>query len=243
MRHDISIVVPAYNEAKNIHHSLLFIKKAVSKRIRNYEIIVVDDGSTDSTFDEAQKAGKDIRIISYRPNYGKGNALKQGYFASKGKIVVFLDADLEIPPESIFKLLDEIKKGYDIVMFSKNNKSSKINFPLYRKMLSKMYYIFVKTLFRLPISDTQTGCKAFKKEVLSNVLPYVYTKEFAFDLELLAYANDYGYTLKELPLEINFKRDKGRIKFKNVCKMAIDTLIIFYRFYIKKIHRWPADKL
>ena len=242
---ELSVIVPAYNESAVIEGNVLAIEKAVSGKVESYEIIVVDDGSTDATFENASRAAKSkkIMIFGYRQNKGKGYALKLGTRKSSGKIVAFLDADLEIPADRMFTLLPELEKGADIAIFSKNHPSSRINFPFYRKFLSKLYYIFAKALFHLPVSDTQTGCKVFRREVLDKVLPYVYTKQFAFDLELLAYANDYGYRISELPIKINFRRETGRIRLGNIWRMALDTLIAFFRLHVKRIHRWPADKI
>lgn len=235
----VSVIVPAYNEGSRIEKNLLRIEKSMSKFSKNYEIICVNDGSIDDTFRNAKKAGgRYIKVVGYGANRGKGAAIKYGYSFVKGDVVVFLDSDLEIDPSNIKILLDAIGKGADVAIFSKNHPLSETDFPLVRHVLSRMFYALTKMLFRLPVSDTQTGCKAFRRRVLDRVFPPVYTRAFAFDLELLSYANDFGCKIVEFPIKVCFGREGSRLTLRNVFRMFLDTLIAFHRLNIKKIHRW-----
>lgn len=235
----LSIIIPVYNESKIIQRNLSLISSALRSTKLKYEIIVVDDGSEDDTFSEAKKSSKKDRLVKsirYANHRGKGKALLYGFRHSRGHHIVFYDADLEIPPKSIFYLLAELKsEDTDIAIFSKNHPSSEINFPFYRKLLSRGYYLLTKLLFRLPVNDTQTGCKIFRRNVLSSLSKKVVTKRFAFDLEILAYANRLGFSILELPIKIKFKRQKSRISIRNVFDLILDTLVIFYRIYILRI--------
>jgi len=232
----LSVIIPVYNESMTIQRNLSLISVALRRAKLKYEIIVVDDGSEDNTFLEAKnssKKGGPTKAIRYTDHKGKGEALLYGFRHSRGNHIVFYDADLEIPPKSIFYLLTKLKsEDSDIAIFSKNHPSSEINFPFYRKLLSRGYYLLTKLLFRLPVNDTQTGCKIFRRNALLSLSKKVVTKRFAFDLEILTYANKLGFRILELPIKIKFKRQKSRISIRNVFDLILDTFIIFYRIYI-----------
>ncbi|MBI3742487.1 MAG: glycosyltransferase [Chloroflexi bacterium] len=201
----------------------------------NYEIIVVDDGSRDETRAHAQRAADSnsrVRVIHYQPNRGKGYALKHGYAQSEGERVLFLDADADLPPRQILeftRLMDETHA--DVVIGSKMHPASKLEYPLLRRVVSWGYYRLAHFLFGLPVRDTQTGIKLFRREVLRRVLPRVQTDGFAFDLELLVAANLFGYKIIEAPVELNFdaaRNDLARTLRASLA-MARDTLRVFYR--------------
>ena len=142
--------------------------------------------------------------------------------------MAFIDADRDIDPKYLLFLLGNMNDT-DIAIFSKNHPESRTVFPAYRKVLSKGYYVLVRALFNLPVSDTQVGCKVFRKEVIKRVCPLISTTKFAFDLELLAYAHKFNYRIKEFPAVLNFSRDKGRIRLKNVARIFVDTLLVLYK--------------
>jgi len=232
---DLSIIVPTYNEESIIQENIKKIDETVKKFGYTYEIIVSDDGSTDSTYNKAKdtkKTIKNLKVVGYKENRGKGEAIINGFKNSSGKLVVFLDADLEIEPNEIERLIKKLnKEKSDVAIFSKNHPKSEINFPIYRKLLSVWYYMIVKILFRLPVRDTQTGCKLFKRKVLEKVIPRIATKKFAFDLELLVYAHSFGFKIVEAPVKIRLKREKVRINLNNILQMLIDTMKILNRIY------------
>jgi dolichol-phosphate mannosyltransferase len=233
----LTVIVPAYNEGKIICSNLEKIDRVCKKYSIDYEIIVADDGSEDDTRKEAERAlkkNRHIKVVGYTKNRGKGGVIKYAFQFSRGEYVAFIDADLDLEPREIFHLLKSMNDyDADIAIFSKYCKGSRTNFPLHRKILSKGYYMFAKMLLGLPVSDTQVGCKVFRREVLENVIPKLSTKKFAFDLELLAYANKIGYTLVEIPARINFRRHRIRINFWDILRMFFDTLVIFYRVRLK----------
>lgn len=232
----LSILIPMHNEGEIIYRNLKSISSVCNGKRMNYEIIVIDDGSEDNSVEEAKKAAlenKRIHIVGYRVNKGKGEALLYGFKHARGDYISFFDADLEISALSIFYLLEKLKANCaDAAIFSKNHPSSTVNFPFYRKLLSRGYYLLTKILFRLPVNDTQTGCKVFRRAVLETVSDKIYTKRFAFDLELLVYANKSGFRIIELPIKISFNRQRSRISLRNVLDLVVDTIVIFYRYYI-----------
>ena len=231
----LSVLIPAYNEGKRIRDNLEYTKKILNSLKIDYEIILINDGSRDNTLKEAKKV-KNIKILTYNKNLGKGNALKYGFQNSKGDLVCFLDADLDLDPSligSFIKIMNEAKAN--VVIGSKKHPKSKINYSLKRKILSYTYIQFVKLLFGLRINDTQTGIKLFKRGVLEKVFPKVSIKGYAFDLELLINANK-DYKIIEAPVILNPKRNlyEQRLGFRALFPILRDTLLIAYRYYIKK---------
>ena len=227
--HKLSIIVPAYNEEVLINKNIKEIFDTLKSRNLNFEIIVVNDGSKDKTLDELKKLKlKNLKIVSYKKNKGKGNAIKEGFNYVKGDIVTFIDSDLDLHPKQIFKFFDYLENA-DIVVGSKNHPKSKLDFPFHRKILSKLFQTYVRLLFMMNVTDTQVGLKFIKTSCLKRILPKVTIKGFAFDLELLVAANVLKYKIAEAPVVITYKRGGGNITVFTIPKMFIDALKIFYR--------------
>ena len=247
----ISVVIPAYNEGGFIYNNIKEIEKVFNLFLKNkrksYELIIVNDGSTDNTYDEALRAAKEnkkIKVVDYKNNGGKGFALKYGFKFCKGRYVAFIDADLDLHPKLIPIFLDDIEKtGADIVIGSKLHPESLIKYPIYRKILSTGYHLFTRLLFNLDLGDTQTGLKLFRYEVLEYVLPKILCKKYAFDLELLVNAYHNGFKIIEAPIELNWQRLENRLKIKDIWKLMIDTFGIFYRLKIIKYYTSQNTKL
>lgn len=236
----LSIIVPAYNEGEHIYDNLMVIDKALNAFCSDYEILAVSDGSKDNTASEVARAARDnsnIKDCSYENNRGKGGAIAWGAMKSKGDIVGFIDADLDLSPEFIGKYYAEmIATGSDIVIGSKMHKDSKLEYPFARKVFSFCYYIMLKVLFGLKCHDTQTGLKLYKGSVLRTIAPLRKIEGYAFDIELLALASKSKAKLIEMPIELNFTRSEsfGRIKMGDVWKMFTDTWKIWWNLNIRK---------
>lgn len=236
----LSIVVPAYNEGEHIYDNLMTIDKALSAFCSDYEIIAVNDGSKDNTGAEVSRAASDnpnIKDFGYDINRGKGGAVSWGAVNSRGEIVGFIDADLDLSPDLIagyYKKMNET--GCDIVIGSKMHKESKLEYPAARKLFSFCYFVMLKVLFGLKCHDTQTGLKLYKGELIREIVPLRKIDGYAFDIELLALASKKKSSLIEMPVELNFTRGEsfGRIKFKDVWKMFTDTWKIWWNLKIKK---------
>lgn len=235
----LSIVMPCYNEEKRIYSNSLKTLKALQD-ITSIELICVNDGSVDNTemeLERAKKADSRIKIVSYKKNEGKGNALKKGVSYAKGGVIAFLDADLELSPRLLLNYLDIMEREEaDVVIGSKMHRDSQINYPFHRKILSVGYYLMLKVLFRLNVKDTQTGIKIFKAELLKKVMPKILVKRWAYDIEVLAICKNRGAKIVDAPVVLDFSRGKGRIKLKDITGMFVDTLAIFYRLYILKYY-------
>jgi glycosyltransferase involved in cell wall biosynthesis len=238
--------MPAYNEGPRIFDNIVETVRTMEGICQSCELIVVDDGSKDNTHKEAQRAAAryaNVKAVRYTNNGGKGNALKYGFRHVTGDLVVFLDADLDLHPQQIKTFLDCMQKNKaDVVIGSKRHKLSQIDYPGQRRMLSMGYSLLIKILFNLSVKDTQTGLKLFKRQVLEEVFPKVLVKRYAFDLEVLVNVQHRGYKIVEAPIILNFQRGRfGRIGFKEIKPIAIDTAAIFYRLRILKYYDSPDE--
>jgi len=236
----VSVLMPAFNEGPRIRANILAVDRMFKAMARPYEIVVVDDGSGDWTYEEAAAAAKGRRHISvhrHPMNQGKGWALKEAFRHSHGEWVVFLDSDLDIDPsqlEIFFKI--QSKEKVDVVIGSKRHPDSKLHYPFKRRFVSAGYFFLVKLLFRMPLRDTQTGLKLFRREVLRAVFPKVLVKRYAFDLELLALAHHFGFSIAEAPVIVEYRGKFGHIGLRAVFNIWWDTMAVFYRLKVKRYY-------
>lgn len=227
----LSIVIPAYNEGAHIYANLMHICEVMKRT--SFEIIVVDDGSLDNTFHESLRAAQEthkILVLHQEKNCGKGAALVHGFEHARGNLISFLDADLEIAPENLLEMIRTLQeKNADVVVGVKDLRRTP--FPLLRRIMSYAYRMLISYLFDLNLSDTQTGIKLFRREVLENALPHISTRRFAFDLELLIAVLRLGHSIVEYPVSVMYRRrgKLGRVTPSQITNMLLDTVMIFYR--------------
>jgi glycosyltransferase involved in cell wall biosynthesis len=178
------------------------------------------------------------RAVPAQPRQRQRAHLRYG--VSKGEYVAFLDADMDLHPEQLEEFFAIMKaRDADVVIGSKFHPQSKVEYPRLRRIYSFFYFMLVRSLFGLPVRDTQTGIKLFKREVLERVLPRVLVKRFAFDLELLANVHHFGYRIVEAPVVVNFNRVCSRLRLAAVWNVFVDTLAIFYRMRILRYYDQP----
>ncbi len=238
----LSVIMPAFDEGDNICDNLRETAASLESLGVPFEIVLVDDGSSDNTLAEAHRAAETdarIRIARNYHNLGKGWALKTGFNRCRGEVAAFLDADLDIPPAQMGLLLQKLdSESFDVVIGSKLHPDSQLAYPRYRRLFSWCYYLFIKFLFGLPLRDTQTGIKLYRKNVLAEIFPHALVKKFAFDIELLALAHYKGFKIAEVPVILDFRRGLhwGRIRLIDICQILLDTLAIFYRLKILRYY-------
>ena len=235
----LTIVMPCYNEGTRLYRNIIELATQVEKFCDSFRIIVVNDGSTDETEQEIQRAklaDSRVGVISYPENRGKGFAVRRGMLSAKSEYVAFIDADLELPPHLLEGFLKEAENGADIVIGSKMHPDSQVEYPFMRKVMSTGYYWFLKVLFGLKLKDTQTGIKMFRTEAVQPILKVMRTSRFSFDIELLAIATKKGLVIKEMPVVVNFSRnksDRSKISVGSIMEMIRDSIRI--RMYVSKL--------
>ena len=239
----LSIIMPLYHLATEAAHNLNEVAELFERYGVETELVPVDDGSGDGTdgvlkrLDFSRFAHVTLKPVVCPRNGGKGAALRAGFEASAGRYVMLLDGDLDIHPKQTPYFFEEmVTKSADIVVGSKRHRGSSVQYPWHRRIVSWCYFTLVRWFVGLPITDTQTGMKLFKREVLGYALERMLVKTYAFDLELLAIAANRGAKIAEAPVVIRFGNKFGALKPKTVWQMAKDTLAVFYRLRILRYY-------
>jgi len=203
----LSVIIPAYNEARRISATLLDIDRYLSKQKYNYEIIVVDGYSTDNTVQVVEKMKelvKNLRVLALRQNRGKGYAVKQGMLETQGKYRLFMDADNSTTIDHLEKFWPYLKKNYDIVIGSIEIKGAKIEEQAawYRRWLGRISKYIIRIIAGLwEVHDTQRGFKVFTEKATEQIFPKQRINRWGFDIEILVLAKKLGFKIKELPVD------------------------------------------
>jgi len=201
--HRLSVVIPAYNEQDRLKITLPRLCRELQRRFLDYEILVVDDGSSDGTarvVKEFSIANEKLRLIRYRNNMGKGHAVRTGVLAARKDYILFCDADLSTPFREVRKLLNGLDEGYDIAIGSRAIQESRIlkRQPLYRVLMGKIFNKIVKLLAVSGINDTQCGFKCFKAPIALDIFRDCQINGFSFDVEMLYIAQKRSFSIKEI---------------------------------------------
>ncbi|HEW94125.1 MAG TPA: glycosyltransferase [Thermoprotei archaeon] len=230
----ISVILPAYNLGSVIQANISKVISYLNHLKLRYEVIVVDDCSMDDTYLKAKQLekvyGDRLRVIRNSVNIGKGYSMYVGFNHCSGDVVILLDADLDIPPQQIGYMLRFINRA-DIVITDKWHKESRVDARLIRRMLSRIFNLYVKLFTGLNLSDTQTGAKAFKRIVLEKSLRYVATRRYCFDVELLLVAKKLGFNIVSIP-SISVIKLRSSFKVRDAFMMLLDLLFITFRHRI-----------
>lgn len=200
----LSVIIPAYNEAKRLPLTLIDIDKHLAAVNFDYEIIVVDNNSSDATLEIAQRfipLIKNLKVIECKIQ-GKGAAVKKGILEAKGEIRLFTDADNSTSIDHFFKMEPYFKEGYDVVIGSRDVPGAQLDppQPWYRNLLGDLGNIFIQLMVLKGIKDTQCGFKAFSEKAALSIFPLSEIKGWGFDVEILALARKMGYKIKEIPV-------------------------------------------
>jgi dolichyl-phosphate beta-glucosyltransferase len=201
----LSVIVPAYNEETRMRSSLQAIEDYLRGLGRSYEILPVNDGSTDGTLSAMREyaAGSDsVRVITYERNAGKGCAVRRGMMESRGEFGMFTDTDLSAPIDELPKLFLAIEQGNDIAIGSRAVRGSvRIKHqPFYRELGGKGLNLVIRALAVPGIHDTQCGFKLFKGELARRIFSRCFLDGWGFDVEVLYLARRLGYRIAEVPV-------------------------------------------
>jgi dolichyl-phosphate beta-glucosyltransferase len=230
----LSIVIPAYNEADRLDKSLRSILAYLNGQGLDAEVIVVDDGSTDRTAATARELLADsgnvhTSVISYQSNLGKGRAVRLGLLASRSEVALFTDADLSTPITETPKLIDPIlHREADLTFGSRALDRSLIGVhqPWRREQGGRVFNAAVRLATGLPFWDTQCGFKAFHMNTCRPVIEGATIDRFGFDVELLFVAYRAGLRLKEIPVRWNHNEGSKVNVFSDSFRMLNEVGLI-----------------
>lgn len=234
---DLSLVIPCYNEEERLPSTISEISRYVSEKQLRWEIIFVDDGSTDGTVAFLQgidTAPMKKKVLIFPKNRGKGAAVRFGAINAEGNLLLFADADGATPIEEVERLERAIAQGADIAIGSRAVPSSetKVVGTLHRKIMGRIFNFFVSLIIGRGFADTQCGFKLFRSEVAKKLFALQKNEGFSFDVEILFLARKLGFRISELAINWHdVPRSKVRI-VRDSLKMGIDVLQLQARYLL-----------
>jgi dolichyl-phosphate beta-glucosyltransferase len=231
----LSVVVPAYGEADRIGGTVRRLGEALEdiREAGGFEVVVVDDGSSDGTADAALAAGSDQVVVQPR-NRGKGAAVRAGVMAARGRTVAFTDADLAYAPDQVRRVLAAIEDGWDVAIGDRRHPDSRTLAPapplraLGSRIINWLGYVVLLGSFR----DTQGGLKAFRSDVARFVFARTRVDGFAFDIEVLHLVERHQLSLVEVPVEVANTRRSTVREGRDAGRLLLDLV---------RIRRWSAE--
>jgi len=247
---DLSIVIPAYNEAGRLPASLDRIIAYFDAHEADYELLVVDDGSTDDTAGVAEaivrRLGERGRVLRNPQNLGKGASVRRGMLAARGKRVLFSDADLSAPIEELVKLEQALDGGAGVAIGSRGVDRSLIEErqSLGRILMGRFFNLIVQVFAVRGISDTQCGFKLFAAEVVSPIFGRTRIERFGFDVEVLALAQRLGVPIAEVP--VRWRNSPGsRVTLVQGARAFLDPVRVRFgmllgRYHLRRATRWTG---
>jgi dolichyl-phosphate beta-glucosyltransferase len=219
---DLSVVIPAYNEESRISQTIRDTIEYCRARSREFELIVVDDGSRDATTSLVRSLAEEspeIRLIRLAANHGKGYAVRAGVINSVGRRVLFADADGATPICEIERLEVAIAEGADVAVGSRALRAQgiQVQAKMYRHMIGRTFHQLVEWLADAGVKDTQCGFKLFRSSVAQDLFSRMRMNGFSFDVEVLVMARRRGYMVSEVP--VNWTHQPG-----SKVRLTLDSL-------------------
>ena len=225
----LSIIIPVYNESTRLPGALQELLEFLGPQPYQAEILVVENGSTDQTWQIALEfAEKDERVRALQSQLrGKGLAVRQGMLAARGEYRFMCDVDFSMPVAEINRFLPPALENADIIIASREARGSvRYNEPSYRHLVGRVYNLMIRLLALPGLHDTQCGFKCFRGSVVENVFPLQTLTGWSFDVEILFIARRWGYKIIELPVPWYFN-DQSKIQvLQDSFHMALDLLSI-----------------
>lgn len=234
----LSVIIPSYNEAKIIKKTIEEVSGFLSKKRYSWEIVIVDDGSTDNSKEVISKLLEPgVRLVNYKPNRGKGGALKRGIKEAKGKFIIFTDADLSVPIKTIDAVLARINDGdCDVVIGTRKNSRAKvlIHQPWLRENLGKGFTLLTQIITGVNVSDFTCGFKCFTSKSAKTIFGRSLLSRWAYDAEVLFLAKKYGYLIAEIPVTWRNREDTRVQLGSAIITSFIDLLRIRWNDFLGK---------
>ena len=240
----LSVVIPAYNEEPRIVDTLEKVVEYLGRQSYSWEVVVVDDGSTDSTASLVRAFSEDYGGVWLRSvrHGGKGWAVRHGMLSSTGEYRFLCDADLSMPVEQIVRFLPPVATDFDIAIGSREvSGARRIGEPYHRHLMGRLYNLLVKAIAIPELNDTQCGFKCFRGAVAQELFSLQKFPGFSFDVEVLFLARKRGARIVEVPIDWYYKQDSKVQPLRDSVAMSMDILRIRWR-YLRGKYRTPAVK-
>ena len=217
----LNIIIPAYNEEKSMFPLYDMLTSVLKRLNKAYEIIFIDDGSTDNTFRNLKKINekdKNVRLIQFMGHFEKAAALSAGFSKTRGDVIITMDSDLQDDPEEIPRFLKKLDEGYDLVVGWKYKRKD----PLTKVIASKVFNFFVRIATKINVHDSDCNFRAIKKEVLKNIS--VYSGLYRY---IPSIANSKGYKVGEIKIAHHPRKyGKSKYGFGRIFGGLLDLLTI-----------------
>lgn len=225
----LSVVIPAFNEAGRLPSTLEQVDRFFSAQSFPYEILVVENGSSDNTLQIAKRMQKQIRNlrIMHEEIRGKGWAVRQGMLAAKGAYRFICDADLSMPIEDVVRFIPPQLQDAPIAIASREAPGAvRYDEPEYRHLIGRAFNLLVRVLLLKGLNDTQCGFKCFRADAAEKIFPLVTIQGWTFDVEALFIGRKLGYEIREVPIHW-YHKTQSRVKvLRDSFQMGLDLLKI-----------------
>lgn len=241
----LSVIVPCYQEERRLPQSLRRLEEYLQGAGHTYEVLLVDDGSTDRTAEiasEMEARNPRFRLLRYEENRGKGFAVSYGMQRARGQWLLFSDADLSTPIEELERFLPLLEQGYDVVIGSRGLKESnlKVRQPWWRERLGRLMNFLIRQASGLRFKDTQCGFKLFSQQAARDIFPNLTVRTWMFDVEALILARKLGYAIVDVPITwIN--SDESRVKAWHAFRVVRELLHIRWHWLRRQPERFGAE--
>jgi glycosyltransferase involved in cell wall biosynthesis len=237
----LSVFFPAYNDSGTIASLVISALQSAAKLTPNHEVIVVNDGSSDSTAEILKAltlAYPKLRVITHERNRGYGGALRSGFEAAAKDVIFYTDGDAQYDPAEMAKLWERMAPGVDLVNGYKISRSD----PLHRIFIGRLYHHIVKTMFGLKVRDVDCDFRMMRRTIFARV--HLEKDSGVICLEMMKKIQDAGFTIVEVPVH-HYHRAYGRSQFFNfprIYRTAIDVGKLWYALVVRGTHRVPPLK-
>lgn len=228
---ELSLIVPAFNEQQLMAGNLETLVQFLQVRFESYEILVVDDGSTDDTANVVRQFSEtrsNVRLLEQGTNQGKGRAIQRGVLESRGEYILFMDADLPYDLAAVDVFMTALRSKYDLAIGSRHMQGSKIRgVPMLRYFSGQVFSLLVALLMFPGIRDTQCGLKGFRAEAARQIFKRVSISKFGFDVEALYIARKHKCAILPIPVQMTGFRSESRVRLlHDSSRMFLDLFTI-----------------